>query len=72
MVEYASMILKQCFCELGVKSGLHVTFLPDVIVACYLLHNLLLGQSSKVVKRLLKVLQNNGMYLMLSITLQMM
>ena len=43
VVEHALGILKQCFCELGVKPDLHVTFLPDVIVVCFLMHNLLLG-----------------------------
>ena len=38
MVEHAFRIFKQCFCELGVKSNLHVTFLLDVIVSCCLLH----------------------------------
>lgn len=61
VVEHAFGILKQCFRELGGKSDLHVTFLPDVIVACCLMHNLLLGQFVDDVEQLLEVLQSEGM-----------
>ena len=49
------------FRELLVKSDLHVTFLPDVIVMCCPLQNFLFGQSTMKVERLLSVLQNEGM-----------
>ena len=45
VVENAFGILKQTFCKLLTKSYLHVAFLPDVILACAILHNVLLGQS---------------------------
>lgn len=61
VVEHAFGVLKQMFQELIVKFDLHVTFLPDVIVSCCLLHNLLMGQSLDQVERLLEVLQNEGM-----------
>ena len=54
-------MLKQCLRELGVKTELHITFIPDVIIACCLLHNLLLGQTQKDVEQLLDILQNEGM-----------
>ena len=64
LVEHAFGILKQCFCELGVKSDLHVTFLLGVlIVSFYLIHNFLLRQSVDDVELLLKVLQSKGMRL---------
>jgi hypothetical protein len=37
-----------------------VTYLPDVILCCAILHNLLLGQNSNDVGRLLGVLQAEG------------
>ena len=60
VMEHAFRILKQCFCKLGVKFDLHITFLLDVIVAYCLLHNILMEQSSKAMERLLNVLQNEG------------
>jgi hypothetical protein len=39
---------------------LHVTFVPDVVVCCSLLHNVLLGQSPDEVARLLEILQREG------------
>jgi hypothetical protein len=39
---------------------LHITFVPDVVVACCLLHNVLLGQSPDEVARLLNILQWEG------------
>jgi hypothetical protein len=59
-VENAFGILKQTWRELLLKTELEVTYLPDVITACALLHNLLLGQSSNDVERLLGVLQAEG------------
>jgi hypothetical protein len=40
---------------------LSVTFLPDVISTCAILHNVLLGQSHDEVERLLGVLWNEGL-----------
>jgi hypothetical protein len=45
VVENAFGILKQSFRELLHVTDLHVTFVPDVVVCCALLHNVLLGQS---------------------------
>lgn len=36
-------------------------FLPDVITACAILHNVLLGQSHKEVEQLLQILRNEGL-----------
>ena len=36
-------ILKQTFRELLIRSDLNMAFLPDVIMACAILHNVLLG-----------------------------
>jgi hypothetical protein len=49
-------ILKQTFRELLLKSELDVVFLPDVIMCCAILHNVLLGQSPNEVEQLLHVL----------------
>ena len=43
------------------KSDLSVTFLPNVITACALLHNVLLGQCHGNVERLLQVLRTEGL-----------
>ena len=61
VVENAFGILKQTFCELLTKSYLHVAFLPDVILACAILHNVLLGQSHEDVENLLGVLRYEGL-----------
>jgi len=61
IIENAFGILKQTFKELLVKSDLYVAFLPDVILACAILHNMLLGQSHKQVKNLLHVLRSKGL-----------
>jgi hypothetical protein len=60
VVENAFGILKQTFRELLVKSQLHVTFLPDVIICCAILHNVLLGQSQDQVEQLLHILRTEG------------
>ena len=57
MVENAFAFLKQTYRELGCKSDLHITFLPDVVVYCAILHNILLKQSHSEVERLLEVLR---------------
>lgn len=61
VVENAFGILKQTFRELLQKSDLSVTFLPDVILACAILHNVLLGQSHEEVEELLQVLRVEGL-----------
>ena len=43
-MENAFNILKQIFRELGRLSELHVTSFVDAVVACCLLHNMLLNQ----------------------------
>ena len=60
VIENAFGILKQSFRELLDITDLHVTFLPDVVVCCCLLHNVLLGQTPDEVARLLKILQREG------------
>jgi hypothetical protein len=60
VVENAFGILKQSWRELLQKTELQVTYLPDVITCCAILHNLLLGQTSDDVNRLLSVLQAEG------------
>lgn len=61
VVENAFGILKQTFKELLQKSQLHVTFMPDVILSCAILHNVLLGQSAEDVDELLQVLRREGL-----------
>jgi hypothetical protein len=36
-------------------------FMPDIIAACYILHNILLGQHQEDVARLLKILRDKGL-----------
>jgi hypothetical protein len=57
VVENAFGILKQTFRELLVKSELDIVFLPDVIMCCAILHNVLLEQSHDEVEQLLEVLR---------------
>lgn len=61
VVENAFGILKQSFRELMEKSDLHVTFLPDVILCCAILHNILLRQSHEEVEDFLEVLRTEGL-----------
>jgi len=61
VVENVFGILKQTFRELLVKSQLHITFLPDVIICCAILHNVFLGQSHEQVEQLLGVLRTKGL-----------
>ena len=61
VVENAFGILKLTFRELLVKSELQVTFLPDVITCCAILHNTLLRQSHEDIERLLEVLRMEGL-----------
>ena len=62
VVENAFGILKQSFRELLVKSDLALTFLPDVILSCAILHNILLGQSHEEVEALLELLRDEGLH----------
>lgn len=62
VVENAFAILKQTFRELLTVSDLHVTLLPDVVICCTLLHNILLGKSPEEVARRLKVLEQDGLW----------
>ena len=61
VIENVFGILKQSFRELLHITDLHVAFLPDVVVCCCLLHNILLGQDPHAVARLLEILQREGM-----------
>lgn len=61
VVEHTFGILKQTFRELMKKSELHVTFLPDAVMACCYLHNILLGQHPHEVERLMELLQVEGL-----------
>ena len=62
VVENAFGILKETFRELLIKSDLDVAFLPDVILCCAILHNMLLGQSHAEVENFFQVLQDEGLY----------
>ena len=55
VVENAFRVLKQSFPELFDVTNLHVTFVPDVVVCCCLLHNVLLGQEPDEVAHLLEI-----------------
>lgn len=59
-MENAFGFLKQTYRELQSKSDLHVTFLPEVVVCCAILHNILLKQSHHDIERLLEVLQREA------------
>ena len=61
VVENAFGILKQTFRELLTKFELDVVFLPDVILCCAILHNMLLGQSHEEVEHLFEVLRTEGL-----------
>lgn len=43
------------------KLELHITFLPDVIIYCAILYNVLLGQLHEEVEELLGVLRREGL-----------
>ena len=62
VVENAFGILKQTFRELLIKSDLDVAFLPDVILCCAILHNMLLGQSHEEVENFFQFLRDEGLY----------
>jgi hypothetical protein len=60
VIENAFGILKHSFRELLHVTDLHVAFVPDMVVCCCLLHNLLLGQDPDEVARLLEILHRDG------------
>lgn len=60
-MENAFGILKQSFKELLLKSDVHIIFLPDVILCCAILHNILMGQSHEEVEELLQILRSEGL-----------
>ena len=62
VVENAFGILKLTFREFLTKSDLNVAFLPDVILVCAILHNVLLGQLHEEVENFLQVLRNEGLH----------
>ena len=61
VIENAFGILKQTFRELLVKSELEVSFMPDVILCCAILHNVLFGQAHEDVDHLLQMLRMEGL-----------
>lgn len=61
VVENAFGILKQSFRELLDKTDLHISFVPDVILCCAILHNVLLRQSHEEVEELLQILRIEGL-----------
>lgn len=61
VVENAFGILKQSFRELLDKTDLQITFVPDVILCCAILHNVLLRQSHEEVEELLQILRIEGL-----------
>ena len=44
------------------KSDLDVAFLPDVILCCAILHNMLLGQSHEEVENFFQILRDKGLH----------
>jgi len=61
VVENAFGILKHTFRELLLKSDLHLGFLPDVVLACAILHNVILGQAPEEVEDFLNMLRCEGL-----------
>ena len=61
VVENAFDILKHSFREHLDVTDLHITFFLDVVIACCLLYNVLLGQDPQEVAVLLEILQTEGM-----------
>ena len=59
VVENAFALLKMTFRELHTKLDLSVTFLPDVVICCAILHNILLEETHKDVEHLLEVLRTD-------------
>lgn len=59
--ENAFGVLKQTWQELLTKLDLHIVFIPDVMNACCILHNIMLGQNAEEVAFLLAVLGEEGL-----------
>jgi len=60
VVENAFGILKGVFRELRQVTETHVNIVPDLVICCCLLHNLLLGQRPEEVARLLAIIDGEG------------
>lgn len=60
VVENAFSLLKMTFKELHGKCDLDVAFVPDVVLCCALLHNVLLKDSHDDIDRLLEVVHGAG------------
>ena len=60
VVENAFALLKLTFRELHQKMELHVAFVPDVVMCCAILHNVLLNQSHEEIERLMAMLHREG------------
>jgi len=61
VVENAFALLKLTFRELHGKCNLDVCFVPDVVVCCAILHNILLKDSDEEIARLLEIIHmQNG------------
>ena len=60
IIENAFGILKGVFRELSHVMETHIMIVPDMIVACCLLHNLLLDQSPNDVAKLLEIINREG------------
>jgi hypothetical protein len=56
VVENAFGILKLTFRELHNKTDLDINFVPDLIYACAILHNILLGEKDVDVQELLRII----------------
>lgn len=54
-------IFKLSFRQFLLKLELEVSFLPDVITTCVILHNMFLGQSHVDVEMLLHILHTEGL-----------
>lgn len=57
VVENAFALLKHSFRELQQRSYIDVALMPDVVVCCAILHNILLRDSHEAVERLLQIVQ---------------
>jgi hypothetical protein len=61
LVENNFGILKKTFRKLMIKSNLDVQFLPNVIICCYMLHNMILnGKNAKFDELMLQLEAENA------------
>jgi len=60
IVKNAFVLLKLFFQELHKKSDLHLTFVPDVVIYCVILHNMILKQFQEDIDHWLGVLRQEG------------